>query len=196
MKRFKTVDEFIESSKEWNNELKKLRKIILKTELEETVKWGAPVYTIDDKNVVGIGAFKSYLGLWFFQGVFLKDKRKILVSAQEGVTKALRQWRFNSVDDIEEKLILEYLNEAINNQRAGKEIRPSKKSAIKFPNELVDMFKKNQKLKESFNKLTPFKQREYCDYIDEAKREETKNSRLKKIIPMILKGVGLHDKYR
>jgi uncharacterized protein YdeI (YjbR/CyaY-like superfamily) len=196
MKRYKTVDDYISGSAEWNKELKKLRKIILKSELEEDVKWGAPAYTYDNKNIVGIGAFKSYVGLWFFQGALLKDKRKKLVGAQEGVTKALRQWRFNSIDDIDEKLILEYIKEAIKNQKSGKEIKPAKKSAIKVPKELADKFKKNEKLKKNFGQLTPFKQREYCDYIDGAKREETKNSRLEKIVPMILKGVGLHDKYR
>ena len=196
MKRYKTVDEYISSSKQWNNELQELRKIILNTDLEETVKWGAPVYTFDNKNVVGLGAFKSYVGLWFFQGALLKDKRKKLVSAQEGVTKALRQWRFNSVDEIDDKIVLEYVNEAIKNQKEGKEIKPSKKSAIKVPKELTELFKKNRKLKKSFDHLTPFKQREYCDYIEGAKREATINSRMEKIIPMILKGVGLHDKYR
>ncbi|UCH66664.1 MAG: YdeI/OmpD-associated family protein [Ignavibacterium sp.] len=196
MKRFQTVDKYISGNKEWNKELKKLRKIILKSELKEDVKWGAPVYTIDNKNVVGIGAFKSYVGIWFFQGALLKDKRKKLVSAQEGLTKALRQWRFDTIDEIDEKLILEYIKEAIKNQKAGKEIKPVKKSAIKIPKELSDKLKKNQKLKKSLEQLTPFKQREYCDYIDSAKREETKLSRLEKIIPMILQGVGLHDKYR
>ena len=196
MQRYKTVDDYISSSEEWNKELKKLRKIILKSDLEEDVKWGAPVYTYNNKNILGIGGFKSYVGLWFFQGALLKDKRKNLVNAQEGVTKALRQWRFNSIDDIDEKVILEYIKEAIKNQQAGKEIRPAKKSAIIVPKELINMFKRNKKLNKSFNQLTPFKQREYCDYIDDAKREETKNSRLKKIVPMILKGVGLHDKYR
>jgi uncharacterized protein YdeI (YjbR/CyaY-like superfamily) len=196
MKRNTTVDEFISSSKEWNIELKKLRKIILKSDLEEAVKWGAPVYTYDNKNIGGIGAFKSYVGLWFFQGALLRNKNKKLVSAQEGVTKALRQWRFTSIDDIDEKLILEYIKEAIKNQKSGKEIKQSKKSPIKVPKELADMLKRNQKLKKNFDQLTAFKQREYFNYIVEAKREETKFSRLGKIVPMILKGVGLHDRYR
>lgn len=100
------------------------------------------------------------------------------------------------MDDIDEKLILEYIKEAINNQKSGKEIKPTKKSAIKIPKELADKFKKNSKLKKNFDQLTPFKQREYCDYIENAKREEAKKSRLEKIVPMILKGIGLNDKYR
>jgi uncharacterized protein YdeI (YjbR/CyaY-like superfamily) len=40
------------------------------------------------------------------------------------------------------------------------------------------------------------KQREYADYIAEAKREETKTKRIEKIKPMILKNIGLNDKYK
>ncbi len=69
--------------------------------MKETIKWGAPVYTLDYKNIVGLGAFKSYVGLWFFQGALLNDEKKKLINAQEDKTKALRQWRFNSVKKIE-----------------------------------------------------------------------------------------------
>jgi len=82
------------------------------------------------------------------------------------------------------------------NQKQGKEIKPVKKSAVLVPNELSEAFKKNSQLRKSFDQLTSFKQREYCEYISVAKRETTKITRLKKIIPMILKGIGLNDKYR
>lgn len=196
MKRHKTVNQFVTSNKQWGNALKKLRSILIKTQLAETIKWGTPVYTLDDKNIVGLGAFKSYVGLWFFQGALLNDKKKILVNAQEGVTKAQRQMRFNSIEDINEKLILEYVEEAIKNHRAGKEIKPSKKASVSIPNELKNELQKDSKFNKNFDTLTPFKRREYCEYISEAKREKTKNNRLKKIMPMILKGVGLNDKYR
>ena len=44
--------------------------------------------------------------------------------------------------------------------------------------------------------LTPGKQREYAEYIQTAKQDATKQTRLEKITPMILKGVGLNDKYK
>ncbi len=93
-KRHKTVDDYIEAAEPWQDELIRLRKILRSTDLEETVKWGAPCYTHDGKNVVGMASFKSYVGLWFHQGALLGDKKKVLINAQEGKTKALRQWRF------------------------------------------------------------------------------------------------------
>jgi uncharacterized protein YdeI (YjbR/CyaY-like superfamily) len=42
----------------------------------------------------------------------------------------------------------------------------------------------------------PFKQREFAEYVGSAKRENTKQKRLEKIMPLILKNVGLNDKYK
>ena len=55
MKRAKNVDEYIELHPEWAGALRKLRRILQSSELEETVKWGGPCYTLAGKNVVGIG---------------------------------------------------------------------------------------------------------------------------------------------
>ena len=98
----------------WATELEILQTIISKTNLVETIKWGAPVYTLNGKNIVGITGFKNHFALWFYKGVDLKDESKVLVNAQEGVTKSLRQWRFKSKSEINEKLILEYIEEAKN----------------------------------------------------------------------------------
>jgi uncharacterized protein YdeI (YjbR/CyaY-like superfamily) len=198
LKRFKTPEDYLANNKEWQPSLVLLRDILLDTQLTETIKWGVPVYTYEGKNIVGIAAFKSYAGLWFFQGALLSDEKKKLVNAQKGVTKALRQWRFNSVNEIEKesKTIKQYLKEAILNQKQGKEIKPERKKPLKIPNELNGLLKKNKKVKESFNSLSSFKQREYAEYIIEAKRDETKQKRLLKIAPIILKGKGLNDKYK
>ena len=199
MELFKTVDSYIANAENFNEALQLLRDIMVKTDLEEGVKWGMPVYMWNKKNVAGFCAFKKYVGVWFYQGVFLKDEQNKLVNAQEGVTKALRQWRFNSLEEIEEneKLLLEYLKEATKNQQLGKEIKPAKPNKkVTVPQLLKEEIAKNKKLKTAFEKFTPGKQKEFCNYIIEAKRDATKQSRLQKIIPMILEGIGLNDKYR
>lgn len=101
MKRYKTVDDYVANAEQWQDELERLRGILRSTELTEDVKWGAPCYTFDGQNVVGLAGFKSYFGLWFHQGALLNDKNKALINAQEGATKALRQWRMNSAREIE-----------------------------------------------------------------------------------------------
>jgi uncharacterized protein YdeI (YjbR/CyaY-like superfamily) len=110
----------------WPNELELLKSIVAKTELAETTKWGGTVYVLNGKNVLGVGGFKNYFALWFFNGAFLKDEKKRLVNAQEGITKSLRQWRFSSKEEIDEAEILMYIQEAIENEKQGKISKPEK----------------------------------------------------------------------
>ena len=180
---------------QWSEELDKLHAIISKTPLIETTKWGGPVYTYNNKNIVGLGGFKSYFGIWFYNGVFLKDEKKLLINANEENTKSLRQMRFNSANEIDEKLILSYINEAIEIEDKGLFIPKEKKETI-IPTILEVELDKNSMLKEKFNSFTPYKQREFIEYITSAKQEKTQIARLEKIIPMILEGKGLNDKYR
>lgn len=195
MKMAKSVEEYLIDNKEYKPLLEKLRSILLSTELTETVKWGIPTYTINNKNIVGIGAFKSYAGLWFFNGTFLKDEAKVLINAQEEKTKGMRQWRFNSVKDVDGKLVKAYVLEAIQNQKDGKEIKPDKKPLI-IPDELKEALVSDTLILEAFDQMSLTNKRDFAEYIASAKRTETKHSRLEKIIPMIKEGIGLHDKYK
>jgi uncharacterized protein YdeI (YjbR/CyaY-like superfamily) len=192
----KQVDRYIVKHSHWQAELELLREILLESELVEEIKWGVPIYTLNGKHVVGLGAFKSHVGLWFFQGAMLSDKSKVLINAQEGKTKALRQWRFASLADIERSKVRRYIEEAIDNQKVGKVISPAKPTAAILPDELIALLASDDDLKMAFEGLTPYKQNEYAEYIVEAKREATKISRLEKIRPMIVSGIGLNDRYR
>lgn len=179
----------------WSEELELLKSIIVKTELVETTKWGGIVYVLNGKNVLGIGGFKNYFTIWFFNGVFLKDEKKVLVNAQEGVTKSLRQWRFSSKEEVNEAVVLDYIHEAIANEKQGKNSKPKKKELI--VSELLQKeLDADANLADAFLKFTPYKQYEFLEYIETAKREETKRSRIEKIKPMILENIGLNDKYR
>jgi len=196
MKAYETVDQYLAHAKQWKRELTKLREILLETSLHEEVKWGAPIYTCNGKNVAGIAGFKSYFGLWFHQGALLKDPKKKLINAQEGITKALRQWRFKSIDEIDAKIIKAYVKEAIKLVEDGNEIKPIRKKKLVVPKELAAALKKNSSAATAYKKLTQFKQREYAEFIAEAMKPETKARRLEKILPMIAIGIGLNDKYR
>ncbi len=195
MKKINSVDEYIEEHSNFSDALRLLQSIIDKTELEASIKWNAPVYTINGKNVIGMGAFKNHFGIWFFNGVFLKDEQNVLVTAQEK-TKGLRQMRFESIEDINKNIVLAYIKEAIENQKLGKEIKPEKTKIVIIPKILIQILNTHKDLNASFKALTPYKQKEYSEYIDTAKREATIKRRLEKIKPMILNGIGLNDTYK
>ena len=184
-----------DKSSQWPEELDLLKSIINKTGLTETVKWGGPAYTYNGKNVLGIGGFNDYFTIWFFKGVFLKDESEVLVNAQEGVTKSLRQWRFASKEEVDEKLVLKYINEAIEIEKAGLAIKPEKKDLV-IPERLQAELNASTELAEAFAKFSPYKQKEFAESIATAKQEKTILARLEKIKPLILEGRGLNDKYR
>lgn len=194
----KSVDQFIETREKWQSEITKLREILLTMDLEETVKWMFPCYVHNKKNVVGIGGFKSYFGLWFYEGASMKDPHGLLISAQEGKTKDLRQWRMTSAKEIKVRTIKSYVKEAIELSRIAKKPTPRKKnnSAVKVPPELQGALKANKKAAASFGKLSLSRQRGYAEYIADAKRAETKVKRLAKIMPLIERGVAIEELYR
>lgn len=197
MIKITSVEEYIELNTHFSAEITILRGLINSTELKETIKWNMPTFYLNEKNVLGLGAFKNHFCIWFHQGVFLKDEHQLLHNAQEEKTKAMRQMRFESIDDINEVSVLAYVKEAIENQRLGRELTPQRQSkSVVIPQGLKAVLNTNAKLKKCFNKLSLSHQREFCNYIEEAKREATKQRRLDKIVPMLINGTSLNDKYR
>ncbi len=198
MVRPKSVEDFINTREKWQAEITRLREILVSMDLEEGIKWMFPCYTHNKKNVVGIGGFKSYFGLWFYEGASMSDSQGVLTNAQEGKTKDLRQWRMTTAKEIKVRSIRAYVKEAIELSRVAKKKSPQKRnvSTVEVPPELHVALRANKKAAAAFNSLTPGRQRDYAEYIATAKRPETKLKRLEKILPMITNGVGLNDKYR
>jgi len=162
----------------------------------ETVKWNMPVYTINKKNVVAVGAFKNHVALWFTQGVFLEDAYGKLRNAQETRTKAMRQWRFTKMEDIDPPIIQAYLEEAIQNQKDGKEILPTRSKQRKpllIPDLLQEVLDNNPRVKASFEALKLTQKRNHCNFINQVKQLTTKKRRLERIIPLILAGKGIYE---
>ena len=192
----KTAEAYFSHHSAWSQLLTPIRNIALSLGMTETIKWGSPVYTVDGKNVAGIMAFKSHAGIWFFQGALLEDKRKLLINAQDGKTKAMRHLRFHSLDELDEKIVIQYLEEAIQNQKEGKTIKPTKKGPVQLHPEMKKFLVERPEIERCYQELTEFKQREYAEFIAEAKKITTIKNRLEKIGPMILDKKGLNDQYR
>ena len=107
-----SLDRLIAKHPAWAEQLVLLDELARRSGLQAEVKWGMPTFTEGGTNVVGIGAFKAYVGIWFFQGALLSDPEGVLVNAQEGKTKAMRQWRFGADERIPRQKLLAYLREA------------------------------------------------------------------------------------
>lgn len=196
MEKSEKLEAYYEKEHPFMEGISRLREIALKTEAKEDFKWSIPVYTLNNKNVFGICKFKSHFGVWFFNGVFLKDPKKMLENAQEGKTKGMRHWKFQNLSEVDEKVVLAFMKEALENQKKGLEVKAEKTKKVTIPELLQSELKKDSQLKAAFEKFTPYKQKEFSEYIAEAKQDKTKLRRLEKILPMIKQGVGLNDAYR
>ncbi|NNC84265.1 MAG: hypothetical protein HKN79_11875 [Flavobacteriales bacterium] len=173
----------------------RLREIFLSEGLVEEVKWGAPCYS-HHGLVCSIAAFKSYAGTWFFKGALLNDPENRFRQAQKD-TKGLRSLTFEGVEDIDEKLLRGFVKEAmLLNEKDIRVPGSGKKKPLTIPALLEDALNKNPSLKEKFEAFSLSKKREFTEWIEEAKREATKQKRLEQSIELISKGIGRHDKYR
>lgn len=174
----------------------KIGAILDQTSLEKAIKWSSDVYTYNKKNVVSYGAFKQYVAIWFYNGVFMPDPANKLISAQEGKTKSLRQWRITDVQDLDESLLLAYVDHAIEVEKKGLKLAPTPNPMPEIPAILSEAFAQEPELETAFFALRAGCQKEYLFYLNEAKQEVTKRNRLEKIRPMIHQQKGLNDKYK
>ncbi len=197
MEKAKNVESYYAEEHPFKSAIGTLRRLAQQTEAEETCKWGMPVYTIKNKNVFGICRFKSHFGVWFFNGAFMDDPKKVLENAQEGKTKGMRHWKFESEGEIHASDVLDYMKEAIQKQKEGKVLETKKSTTTAtVPELLQEALDANPDLGAAFTAFTPYKQKEFSEYISEAKQEKTKMKRLEKILPLIAQGKGLDDAYR
>ncbi len=188
------VDAFLKKAAKWREEFGQLRRIVLDCGLTEELKWGKPSYSHEGANVVLIHGFKEYCALLFFKGALLKDSRGILVQQTENV-QAARQIRFTNVREITgmKTVLKDYVQEAIKVEKAGLKVDYKKTAEFKMPEEFQRKLDKNRALKTAFESLTPGRQRGYLLYFSAAKQSKTRESRIEKCTPQILKGKGLED---
>ena len=190
------VDNFLDSLKKWQDEMKLLRSILANCseELKEEIKWGKPCYTINGANTALIHQFKDYCAVLFSKGSLMKDPASVLIQQTDNV-QAGRQMRFTSADEIKslENTIKEYVNEAIEIEKAGLKVELKKTQDYALPDELKNAFDNDPAFKEAFDRLTPGRQKAYIYFISQAKQSATRTARIEKNRDRIFDGLGLND---
>jgi len=188
------VDFYFRKSKKWQEELEKLRNVVLDCGLTEELKWGVPCYTFQKSNIVLIHAFKEYCALLFFKGALLNDPNGILIQQTKNV-QAGRQIRFTNVREIVrmKPILKAYIYEAIEVEKAGLKVNLKKTTEFIIPEEFQNKSDEIPALKTAFNALTPGRQRAYILYFSAPKQSKTRASRVEKCMQQILNGKGLND---
>lgn len=170
-----------------------LREIFLSASLDlvEDWKWG-PNYNCNGM-VAGYGGFQKHVKVTFFRGNELKDKDGLFNHCLEN--QALRSIKYTSVDEIDAKKLKALVQEAV---KLNKKASPKKLEKIQntIPPALEDLLKRNEKAKEHFDGMSAYKQKEFIEQVETAKRAETLITRLEKIERLLEANIGWNDKYR
>ena len=187
------VDAYLSKLKKWQEELKKLRMIVLACGLTEELKWGKPCYTFQESNIVILQGFKEFCALLFAKGALLKDPKHILKKPGES-TQAARRIEFTNAREIGQlaPVLKAYVQEAIAAEKAGLKVA-FKTNPEPVPEELQKKLDEIPALKTAFAALTPGRQRAYILYFSAAKQSKTRAARIEKCQPQILKRKGLDD---
>ncbi len=187
------IDEGIASAEPFAQAIcKKLRSIIFKAEpaIIEDWKWGPNYYK--DGMVCGFWYFKNHCTFVFYQGALLKDKKKILLKNEGNVHN--RHIKYTDVKQIDEKVLIEYITEAVINNEKGIKITEAKDKTVIIPNDFKKLLSKN-KLLPYFENLAYSHRKEYVMWINDAKKEETRLRRMDTAIEKLKDKEGLNDKY-
>jgi uncharacterized protein YdeI (YjbR/CyaY-like superfamily) len=188
------VDQFLANADKWQQELTRLRAIVLESGLSENFKWRQPCYTYNNSNILIVSSLKDHCSLNFFKGALINDPNGILIKPGEN-TQEGRQIRFTGLDQIIElePVLKSYIANAIEVEKAGLKMEPALNKIIAYPEELEFEFSHNQQFKSAFEALTPGRQRAYLIFFTGAKQSKSRQARIAKYRDRILAGKGIYD---
>ncbi len=187
------VDQYLERTDAWPDEIAALRPILLACGLDEEIKWAKPCYGHAGDNIVIMQEMKDVLAMMFFKGALLSDPAGVLES-QGPNSRSARRLCFRSVDDVTRlaDTVTAYVEEAKAISEAGLAVGPAPE--LELAAELQARLDADPALRSAFEALTPGRQREYQLHISAAKQSSTRASHVEKFIPKILAGKGFRDR--
>ncbi|MES2591602.1 MAG: DUF1801 domain-containing protein [Bacteroidota bacterium] len=188
------IDEGIANAEPFAQEICiKLRSIIFKAEpgIIEDWKWGPNYYK--SGMVCGFWYFKKHVTFLFYQGALLKDKKKVL-QANPG-TLHNKHIKFTDVKEINEKLLIDYITEAVINNEKGIKLTEAKDKTVIIPPDFKKLLVKNKALP-NFEAMSYSKRKDYVQWIEGAKQTETRAKRIELALEKIAVKQGLNDKYK
>ena len=150
---------------------------------EETLKWGAPHFTVGGKNVVGMAAFKAHAGI-------------MLADSDEAGGGIGSYGKIASLDELppDEELVAQFRRSA---EAVAKGIKkkPKPRAEIPMPDDFAQALAQNADAQRVFDGFTDAQRRDYLEWITSAKREATRAKRVATAVEWIGEGKRRNWKY-
>ncbi|HXT47272.1 MAG TPA: YdeI/OmpD-associated family protein [Gemmatimonadaceae bacterium] len=164
-------------------------------DVEETMKWSTPHFYYDGQMLCGMAAFKEHAALSFWKAALIEG-----LGPESGGNSRGNLGKLRTVKDLAGKQKLSgYVKAAMKLNEAGITVKRPKaapKPDANVPEKLAIALSKNKRAKVAFDTFAPGQRREYCEWIGEAKREETKSARVAQAIEWIAEGKTRNWKYQ
>jgi len=200
-KKHKKVDAYIAKSAEFARPiLTRLRDLVHKAcpEVEEVIKWGFPNF--DYKGVFcSMAGFKQHCSFGFWKASLMNDPKGVLQANDKGSMGNFD--RITSLKDLpSDKILLDFLRQAVELNELGVKrkvkVTPKGSKTIDTPDYFEKALKKNKIAREVFEGFAYSHRKEYIQWFEEAKTEETRNKRIAQAIEWISEGKGRNWKYQ
>jgi uncharacterized protein YdeI (YjbR/CyaY-like superfamily) len=164
-------------------------------DVEETMKWSAPHFYYAGQMLCGMAAFKEHAAMNFWKASLIDG-----LGPDSGGNSRGSLGKLCTLRDLPSKQKLSgYIKAAMKLNDAGVTVKRPKtapKPEAKIPKELTAALAKNKRAKAAFDAFAPGQRREYCEWIGEAKREETKAARVAQAVEWIADGKTRNWKYQ
>jgi uncharacterized protein YdeI (YjbR/CyaY-like superfamily) len=166
--------------------------------VQEAIKWSRPFFLYRGIILGNMAAFKQHcsFGLW---GAQIATELR-----SEGIASGEAMGSFGRIASVEDlprrETLLNYVRRAAQAIEVGERTNSLSrakvaKPALPVPEALIAALGKNRAAATRFESMSPSCQREYCEWIAEAKREETRQKRLATALEWIAEGKSRNWKY-
>ncbi len=169
-------------------------------EVQEAVKWGMPFFVYRGIILANTAGFKEHCSF----GIWKENVQPLLKGAEKDAGGGMGSFgRISAMEDLpaEKKLkavLLEAARKIEQGERTKSLERPVKKAKpeAEIPEAFAAALGKDEPARERFQALSASCRREYCEWIGEAKREETRAKRVATAVEWIREGKGRNWKYK
>ncbi|HEY0326988.1 MAG TPA: YdeI/OmpD-associated family protein [Allosphingosinicella sp.] len=194
MSRDPRIDEYIEKQAEFARPiLERIREAMhgAGPDIEEGIKWSMPAFSYKGKPLAGMAAFKAHATLGFWDRSEVRGE-----SAQQGAMGDFG--RLTRVADLpaDGELAVMIRKAASLIDAGAKPVRnKTVKAPIPMPDDLAQALSSNAAAKATYDSFPPSCQREYLEWVVEAKRPETRAKRIAQAVEQMAEGKRRHWKY-
>ena len=201
MKLDPRVDAKIEKAEEFAKPiLAHLRNLVHQAcpDVEENIKWGSPSFEYSGAILCFMASFKNHCAFGFWKGDLLFEDEEALQKI--GKTAMGELGKITSLADLpKDEVIIRIVKKAmIFNEKGIKAPRYTKKTNkedLEMPEDLEHLLIENPIAKRVFDEFSYTNQKDYLEWITEAKTEITRNKRLATTIEWLLEGKIRNWKY-